>query len=279
MKSITPSLAACALALVHFSALSQTEQYFLKVDGVDGESTDSRHLKEIVVLGFNLTATNIGSYAYGTGAGKARFDDLVVRKPVDKSSPILCQAAGSGQAFKSMVLSASMSVKGAATDVYVITFDNCYVRGFSTSGDTDPASPYPLTETISIGYSKVEWSYKTSNIRAGWDLGGNKKFVVTQSNADSNAPIQAPEAAVAVAPLGVTQKAITRNVNVARQDAGNVSLSFEAEAGKAYRILGSATANGPYDFLQIYSATETKAVALSLSATQAVQFFRVEEAQ
>ena len=52
--------------------------YVLKIDGIKGESTDSKHKDEIEIESFSWGATQPGSFASGGGggAGKVSFQDI-----------------------------------------------------------------------------------------------------------------------------------------------------------------------------------------------------------
>src|SRR5271155_141355 len=71
---------------------------FLKLDGVNGESKDKVHGKEIDVLSWSWGLTNSGSAHVGGGAGsgKVNVQDLCVSKYVDSSSPNLMLACCQG---------------------------------------------------------------------------------------------------------------------------------------------------------------------------------------
>ena len=62
---------------------------FLKLDGIDGESTDSAHQGEIDVLSWSWGASATGSFGMGGGgaSGKASFADMSIAKLYDKASP------------------------------------------------------------------------------------------------------------------------------------------------------------------------------------------------
>ena len=80
---------------------------FLKLDGIEGESRDARHAKEIDVTSWSLGVTNAGSGhgggggGGGGGAGRATFTDLSVSKLVDRASPALMLAVASGRHVRS----------------------------------------------------------------------------------------------------------------------------------------------------------------------------------
>ena len=83
---------------------------FLKLDGIEGESTDAKHKNEIQVLSFGFGVTRSGGPGSGAGgagggAGKAQFHDFFFTANTQKSTPKLLLAAASGQHLKSAILS------------------------------------------------------------------------------------------------------------------------------------------------------------------------------
>src|SRR5438309_7879006 len=83
-----------------------TVDYFLKIDGVDGESTDDTHKKEIELESFSFGATNAGSFSSGGGGGtgKVAMNDFHFVKKVDKASAKLFTACCTGEHFKDATL-------------------------------------------------------------------------------------------------------------------------------------------------------------------------------
>ena len=65
--------------------------YFLKIEGVDGESTDDKHKGEIELESFSWGETQRGTAGHGggSGAGKVMPQDFNFVKKVDKASPVL----------------------------------------------------------------------------------------------------------------------------------------------------------------------------------------------
>src|SRR5258708_8889413 len=76
---------------------------FLKVDGIDGESTDDKHKNEIEVLSFHWGVSQprsgSASSAGSLTAERANFDNFVVIKAIDKASPKLALGCADGQHF------------------------------------------------------------------------------------------------------------------------------------------------------------------------------------
>src|SRR4051812_47909321 len=69
---------------------------FLKLDGVKGESHDSKHPDEIEILSFSWGMTQTGSFSGGGGAGKVSVHDISVTKRIDVSTPVLMKTCVNG---------------------------------------------------------------------------------------------------------------------------------------------------------------------------------------
>src|SRR5262249_42435054 len=80
--------------------------YFLRIDGIAGESQNPRHRGEIEVESFSWSETHLASAPGAGGAGKVHVQDLHITKPIDKASPLLMLACASGRHITSAVLTA-----------------------------------------------------------------------------------------------------------------------------------------------------------------------------
>ena len=80
--------------------------YYLKIDGIEGESSDDKHKGEMECISFTLGASQTGSGAAGggSGAGKVEIHDMVFHKKVDKGSPKLFLAIASHKHHKTATL-------------------------------------------------------------------------------------------------------------------------------------------------------------------------------
>ena len=87
--------------------------YFLKIDGVPGESADAKHKGEIQLESFSWGETGSGGAGAGGGggAGKVQMQDLVVTMVVSKASPKLMLACATGKHHKDAVLTARRAGK------------------------------------------------------------------------------------------------------------------------------------------------------------------------
>jgi type VI secretion system secreted protein Hcp len=133
---------------------------FLKIDGIEGESPDSAHGKEIQLLSFSFGADQPASSSTGggAGAGKVNMHDLSVLKHVDKASPKLLVACSTGQAIKSAVLTARKA-GGTQQDYMIVTLSDVIVSSVQASGQANGADGLP-SEQVSLNFSKINFEYK-----------------------------------------------------------------------------------------------------------------------
>jgi type VI secretion system secreted protein Hcp len=158
--------------------------YFLKIDGIPGESTDAKHKDEIDVLSWSWGETQESGSSPGGGgaAGKVAMTDLHVSANISKASPQLLLACASGKHIKSAVLAGRKAGKAGKAQAEFLTFSlsDVLVSGYQTGGATAEA---PL-DSISLNFSKIEVTYVQQTakggpgtpIRVGWDRKTNKSF-------------------------------------------------------------------------------------------------------
>ena len=154
--------------------------YFLKVDGIPGESVDAKHKDEIDVLAFSWGVSQAGGVSSGGGdaSGKAAFDDLLVVARMSKASPLLWLAGASGTHIKTAVLTCRRGGK-SAHEFLTITLSDVVV----TSYELDSSDDGPPLDQIAFSSARVETRYTPADktgktqppIGAGWDLKANKK--------------------------------------------------------------------------------------------------------
>jgi type VI secretion system secreted protein Hcp len=155
--------------------------YFLKLDGIDGESQDDKHKGEIDVLSWSWGETNSGTSAGGGGggAGKVSMQDFHFTMTVNKATPTLMLFCANGQHIKSGILTCRKA--GTEQQEYLkVTFSDLIVSSYQTGGSANDVVP---TDQISLNFSKIEYEYKPqkadgsldSAVKTGWDLKANKK--------------------------------------------------------------------------------------------------------
>jgi type VI secretion system secreted protein Hcp len=155
--------------------------FFLKIDGIEGESSDAKHKGEIDLQSWSWGASNAGTMhtGGGGGAGKVSMQDFHFAMEINKATPKLIQACASGQHIKKAI----MTCRKAGTDqqeYLKITFSDLLVSNYQTGGQAGAPIPH---ESISLNFAKVEFEYKPQKadgtldgaIKAGWDLKSNTK--------------------------------------------------------------------------------------------------------
>ena len=85
--------------------------FYLKLDGCEGESQKEGHTKEIEVVSWSWSGHNSGTFAAGSGGGSGKFSstDLSLQALVSKASPKLIQACTKGSHIDKGVLSCRKS--------------------------------------------------------------------------------------------------------------------------------------------------------------------------
>ncbi|AIC16927.1 Hcp family type VI secretion system effector [Nitrososphaera viennensis] len=162
------------------SADAATVDYFLKIDGIEGESTNDKHKGEINVESFSWGASNTGSPSTGGGggAGKVSFQDISFTKNIDKSSPKLMLATATGEHIKQVVLTGEVSGK-KGQQFLQIKLTDVLVSSYQQGGGSG-AVP---TDSFSLNFAKIEFTYYPVNpdgslgapVTGGWDIKANRK--------------------------------------------------------------------------------------------------------
>jgi type VI secretion system secreted protein Hcp len=155
--------------------------YFLKLDGIEGESHDSKHKGEIDLESWSWGESQTGTHSAGGGggAGKVAMQDFHFVMKVNKASPKLLLLCASGQHIKKAVLTCRKAGKDQQ-EFLKIEFSDLLVSSYQTGGSGH--SDIVPTDQISLNFAKIEYTYKMQNpdgtlggpVQAGWDLKQNK---------------------------------------------------------------------------------------------------------
>ena len=146
---------------------AQNTPVFLKLDGIQGETTNAAHPGEIDVDSFDFAVSNATSEGAGGGggAGKATFAPIKFTKTFDKSSPALLKAVATGQHIRSAVFSFK---RPGADGFLTYTLQDVAVSSYEQGVDG------PLEEQVALTYSKISVSYLPVAgpplVTAGWDV-------------------------------------------------------------------------------------------------------------
>ena len=156
--------------------------YFIKLDGIKGESADAKHKDEIDVESWSWGETNAGVQVGGGGggAGKVAMQDFQFVMRLNKASPSLIKACATGQHIKKAVLSVRKA-GGSTFDYLKVTMEDVLVSSFQQAGDTGGGGG---VEQLSLNFAKIEFSYTIQNkdgspgtvVTEGYDLRAQKSI-------------------------------------------------------------------------------------------------------
>jgi len=154
---------------------------FLKLDGLDGESTRAGFEKWIEIYSFSFGGSNpttVGSGAAGMAAGKVSLSSFNVMKKTEAGSPTLFSKCCMGDSFKSanVVLNKASGDKKVPLSFLKFDFTEVYVDSIqwsgSSGGDDTP------TESVSFAFASVVITYTPQTVKgtggtaviANWNL-------------------------------------------------------------------------------------------------------------
>jgi type VI secretion system secreted protein Hcp len=155
--------------------------YFLKIEGIDGESADDKHKGEIQLESWSWGEVQHGSNAAGGGggAGKVVMQDFHAVMNVNKASPKLMLACATGEHIKKAVLTCRKA-GGGQQEFFKITLSDILVSSYQLGGAHGSTAP---VDQFSLNFAKIEHEYKPQKadgsldaaVKAGYDLKAQKK--------------------------------------------------------------------------------------------------------
>lgn len=156
---------------------------YLQIEGIKGESADSRHQGWIEVTDVQFGVTQPRSATASTGGGhtaeRAELSDMTFTKLSDISSPILFQTCAMGKTIpKAKIEFMRADGNGTPIKYFEIELENVLIG--QVRPDQGPDNM--LYETVQLKYSKIKLKYTQQkigggvggNTTGGWDLAANK---------------------------------------------------------------------------------------------------------
>ena len=137
---------------------------FLKIDGIEGESTDAGHEGEIEILSYDWGETNEGKAHAGGGGGgpgKVSLQDFNFAMIFEKSSPKLMQACAEGKHIPEAILTVRKAgfAAGSEPDPYLtITLTEILISSYQT-GDSGEPDTVPV-DHVSLNFEKIKFEYQ-----------------------------------------------------------------------------------------------------------------------
>lgn len=156
--------------------------YFIKFDGIKGESADSKHKDEIDLESWSWGESNAGGVGRGGGggSGKVTMQDFHFVMRTNTASTSLMKACATGQHIKTATLTARKAGKGQQ-EYLTFKFQDVLVSSYQTGG-SGGSSIVPMDQ-VSLNFSKIEFEYAQQKadgsadapVKAGYDLKLNAK--------------------------------------------------------------------------------------------------------
>lgn len=155
---------------------------FLKLTGIDGESTKDKHDKEIDILSWQFTAQQpVSAGGMGAATGKVRMSDITITKPVDKASPSLflycCNGANIGEGVIT-----GQKATGDQAIFYKVTLNNVTITAISNTSASNENELDTILETVTMNATKMKMEYSPilngkvgAAVGATYDFQANKK--------------------------------------------------------------------------------------------------------
>ena len=142
--------------------------YFLKLDGVDGEAEDAAHSKEIQLDSWDWSEAQTGSFASGGGggSGKVKMEDFEFTCKIGTHSPKLMVKCASGEHVKKGTLTARKAGK-TPQDFLKVNFTDLLISSYSVGGSTnDEGLP---NDKCKFNFAKIEFQYRAQKADGSLD--------------------------------------------------------------------------------------------------------------
>jgi type VI secretion system secreted protein Hcp len=151
---------------------------YVKIEGIEGESKDSKHKGwiDVMTCSYGVSQSSSMQTGGGGGVGKANFGAVTFSHRFDKSSPNLFQYCASGKHIPKVLVSVCKS-GGGQEEYILLTLENVLITGVVPSG----AEGSEWSESVSMSYSKIKIEAKEqakggamqAAVTAGWDIKQN----------------------------------------------------------------------------------------------------------
>lgn len=158
-----------------------SQDMFIKIDGIDGESPDAVHKNEIQVLKWKWDVTQHSNMHSGSGggSGKASVNDFCFEHYTDKASPNLLNYCLTGKHIKNIQF-VVRKAGGNPLEYLTIKFTDVIITLVEMTGSVEDESR--PRETVKFSFSKMTQDYimqnaegqKSGVISATYDVKANQ---------------------------------------------------------------------------------------------------------
>lgn len=152
---------------------------FLKLSGIEGESRDDKHKKEIDILAWSWGMSNSANAhsGGGSGAGKVNVHDISITKHVDSGTHLLIKHACDGTHIPEATLTVRKA-GGTAVEYIIIKMKQVFVTSVSTGGS---GGEDRLTENVSLNFAEFEYAYTPQSEKGAAEAKKEFKYSIAEN--------------------------------------------------------------------------------------------------
>jgi type VI secretion system secreted protein Hcp len=156
--------------------------YLLEVQGIKGESQDSKHKECIEIDSFSWGVANAGSFQRdkGGGTGKSSFQDVHFSTKVNAASPNLATACATGQHITKATLYVRKATgQSGQGEYYTIALENVVVSSYQSGGHNGGDS-MPMDQ-FSLNFAKINFDYRPQGKSGSLEAPINFKYNIPEA--------------------------------------------------------------------------------------------------
>jgi type VI secretion system secreted protein Hcp len=154
--------------------------YFMKIDGIPGDTTDKSHPNEIQVASWSWGETN-STTVVPAFTGRPDIQNFHFTTGMSKASPLLFISCATGTHAATAVLTGRKVGTSTPIEYLKITLTDVLISAYQTGASASDDVPL---DQVSLNFGKIQISYTPVNpdgttgtaITRGWDLAAGKSF-------------------------------------------------------------------------------------------------------
>lgn len=241
------SLIAIGLCAFGVRTAHAAVDVFLKIDGIPGEAASESHKNWIELVSFQTGVTN------PPGTNQSFSTEITTAKIVDKATPKLMEACARGQLLDKVAVEFIREGARGKVQFCRIEMENVMVTSYGhrvpAKGNSVATEEVTLSaEGIALSYVQFDESDRLlEDTKAYWDFLRGEGGIIRAFNM------------------------------IARQEGSTIVITWPAEEGRTYRVLGSSSVDGIYGVQETITAPETGPLSTAIPMLPAHRFFLVEE--
>lgn len=152
---------------------------YIYIDGIEGESNDSKHAKWIDVLDFSHGATHNGTEATSYVSSRGTFEPFVFVHEIDKATPKLQESCMKGNRIPTVELSVCRQIAGVQVEIYKVKLEDVQIVSAEVKTMSFDDGSFKIVEEVTLLAQKQTWTATTVTIDNA--NGGNSEASYDQS--------------------------------------------------------------------------------------------------